>query len=221
MAAPQPPVWDARALTYQRTLLASLRTRVLTPDTCAATPRDAVVRAAYEGRAAEAELDLFESAALLADPDVAVLHFESFLWTTCKEAYRVMPTVTPLTRLMVPARYGGAPLLQLVAGFCRLDVLWQWRCEGVLCDVTRRALAHFLRRPRVAPRTELERLCACAVGIEAAAAEEGAEEERLRSLADVREALAGDEVAHAMATSALGVMWVQVLGARVREGSRV
>lgn len=209
-------VWDPRAVAYQRTLLASLRSHVLDPaslSTPTSSIRDHVVATFfYQGLEGALAVDLFESAMLCAQEDADLILFEAFLWNSAKRPYRVFPTLNPTTsldRLITYRPRMGVPLLQLVAGFCRLDVICEWRSKGLLSEAVLRSLRFYFERPRLPSSipTPLERLCLKAIGgIER---EAGAGE--WESLEAVRETSRADRLAHLLSDSPLGRLWTDTL----------
>ena len=216
-------VWDPRAVAYQRTLLASLRSHVLDPASLSSPSsplRDQVVAAFHlHGPAGAQSVDLFESAALCALEDADLILFEAFLWNSVKRPYRTFPSLNPPStpgRILTYKPRLGVPLLQLVAGFCRLDVICEWRSKGLLSEAVLRSLRFYFERPRFPTLssalpssipTPLERLCLKAVGgIER---EAGAGE--WESLEVVRETSRADRLAHLMSNSPLGLLWAETL----------
>lgn len=214
-------VWDPRALAYQRSLLTSIRTRVICVDALSQIAREQCVRVAYEGGDPRSH-DVFEGAALarhlgwpVTDAQVEAAQLEAFLWATCKRPYRCMPAVNLSMGVLEGHGHMGVQLAKLVTGFCRLDVIWQWRCDGRLTDSVRRSLVVHLDRPRLAPPTELERALASALHLPTLRypPEPGA----FRSLQSVREAREADRVAALVGASEVGRMWLDVLGPRAFE----
>lgn len=216
-------VWDPRASAYQRTLLASLRSHVLDPSSLASgTLREQVVAAfAQDGPEGAQSVDLFESAALCALEDADLILFEAFLWNTTKRPYRVFPTLKDPSRLLTATPRLGVPLVQLIAGFCRLDILWEWKCAGLLAEPIQKSLRFYFSRPRFPNQTpslpssipsRLELLCCRLLGgIEG---REGSPAE-WPTLTSVRETKAADSLARVIESSALGTLWCDTIGPRL------
>jgi len=190
------PVWTRGALDYQQARVATLRSKALLPSSLSPHPRDQIaLRASQSDDPAEwAAIDVFESAWLrhsqghLTDAAFEALLWEAFLWNTATGSpYRAPP---PLSTFDVLTRdpIKGVPLLQLVVGFLRLDLIRAWSQRGLLGEAERGALGFFLDRPRLGKPTAAEEEIAFLLGRTI--------RPRLpQSLAEARDAVAADALA--------------------------
>jgi hypothetical protein len=201
-AAPLAPVWTCAALEHQQARIATLRSRALSATALSAHPRDQVALAASQSDdpAALAAIDAFESAWLrhssghLSRQDFEALLWEAFLWNTALWVpYRAPPPLSSFD-VLLKRPIKGVPLLQLVAGFLRVDLVRLWVQRG-LPETHRASLASYLDRPRIAAPLPLELALAALLGHSIAP-------RTPQSLEEARDAVAADALVALLTTQA-------------------